>query len=111
VQVAVEFRHPSWQHQDIFALLRTYGAAYCAMSCAHLRCVLRTTAGFVYVRMHCPDENNLYSGSYTYGNLMWWADRIREWQQRGKDVFVYFNNNGDAHAVRNAGTLRSILSQ
>ena len=81
------------------------------MSGAHLRCVLRTTAGFVYVRMHGPDENNLYSGSYTYGNLMWWADRIREWQQRGKDVFVYLNNDGDAHAVRNAGTLRSILSQ
>ena len=111
VRVAVEFRHPSWQHEDIFALLRTYGAAYCVMSGAHLRCVLRTTAGFVYVRMHGPDENNLYSGSYTYGNLMWWADRIREWQQRGKDVFVYFNNDGDAHAVRNAGTLRSILSQ
>jgi uncharacterized protein YecE (DUF72 family) len=56
VRVAVEFRHPSWQHEDIFALLRTYGAAYCVMSGAHLRCVPRTTAGFVYVRMHGPDE-------------------------------------------------------
>jgi uncharacterized protein YecE (DUF72 family) len=42
---------------------------------------------------------------------MWWADRIREWEQMGKDVFVYFNNDGEANAVRNAGTLRGMLSQ
>jgi uncharacterized protein YecE (DUF72 family) len=29
----------------------------------------------------------------------------------GSDVFVYFNNDADANAVRNAGTLREILGR
>ena len=28
----------------------------------------------------------------------------------GKDVFVYFNNDGDGNAVRNADTLRGLVS-
>jgi uncharacterized protein YecE (DUF72 family) len=109
VRVAVEFRHPSWHHEDIFALLESQGAAYCVMSGAHLPCILRTTAAFAYVRMHGPDHDHLYAGSYRYDDLSWWADRIREWEQAGHDVFVYFNNDGDANAVYNAGTLRGML--
>ena len=88
VRVAVESRHPSWQHEDVFALLETRGAAYCVMSGARLPCVLRTTADFAYVRMHGPDDDHLYAGSYTDDNLGWWADRIRERERLGKDVFV-----------------------
>lgn len=29
----------------------------------------------------------------------------------GQDVFVYFNNDGEANAVRNARTLRTLLSE
>jgi uncharacterized protein YecE (DUF72 family) len=107
----VEFRHPSWHHEDVFAVLERHGAAYCVMSGAHLPCVLRTTAPFAYVRMHGPDHDHLYGGSYSDTDLGWWADRLREWEQMGKDIFVYFNNDGDAHAVRNARTLRGILGQ
>jgi uncharacterized protein YecE (DUF72 family) len=81
------------------------------MSGAGLPCVLRSTAGFVYVRMHGPDDDHLYAGSYTDDSLMWWADRITEWEQLGKDVLVYFNNDGEANAVRNAATLRGMLGQ
>ena len=109
VRTAVEFRHPSWQHEDVFALLERHGAAYCVMSGARLPCILRATADFAYVRMHGPDDNQLYAGSYSDDSLRWWADRIREWEQLGKDVFVYFNNDGDANAVHNAGTLRALL--
>jgi uncharacterized protein YecE (DUF72 family) len=109
VRVAVEFRHPSWQHEDVFALLERHGAAYCVMSGARLPCVLRATTDFAYVRMHGPDDHHLYAGSYGDGSLRWWADRIREWERLGKDVFVYFNNDGDANAVRNASTLRALL--
>jgi hypothetical protein len=33
------------------------------------------------------------------------ASRIQEWDAAGKDVFIYFNNDGNANAVRNARTL------
>lgn len=52
--VAVEFRHDSWVHPEVFELLRRHGAAYCVMSGAGLPCVLEATAPFVYVRFHGP---------------------------------------------------------
>ncbi len=109
IRVAVEFRHPSWEAEEVYSLLERHGTAYCVMSGANLPCVLRATAPFVYVRMHGPDTHHLYGGSYTDGDLRWWADRIREWQGAGKDVFVYFNNDGGGNAVRNADTLRAVL--
>jgi uncharacterized protein YecE (DUF72 family) len=109
IRVAVEFRHPSWHQESIFDLLAQYEAAYCIMSGAHLPCLLRCTAPFVYVRLHGPDQQHLYGGRYSDDDLRWWADRIKEWQRSGKEVFVYFNNDGGGHAVYNARTLRSFL--
>lgn len=109
VRVAVELRHPSWQDEAVFRLLERHGAAYCVMSGAHLPCHLRATAPFVYVRMHGPDTGRLYAGSYSEEDLRWWADRLREWAAQGRDVYVYFNNDGYGHAVRNAESLRGLL--
>ena len=111
MRVAVEFRHPSWSCDAVFDLLAEHEAAYCVMSGARLPCELRATASFVYVRMHGPDPDHLYAGSYSDGDLGWWADRIREWDATGHQVFVYFNNDGAGHAVRNADTLRAMLSR
>jgi uncharacterized protein YecE (DUF72 family) len=111
VRLAVEFRHPSWQVEATYRLLEEHGAAYCVMSGANLPCVLRATAPFVYVRLHGPDHQHLYAGSYSDADLRWWADRLREWEAQGREVFAYFNNDGHGFAVRNAQTLRSILGQ
>jgi uncharacterized protein YecE (DUF72 family) len=108
MRVAVEFRHPSWHDDAVFALLERWGAAYCVMSGARLPCVLRATAPFVYVRMHGPDRDHLYGGSYSDGDLAWWAERMGEWSGSGRDVYVYFNNDGHGHAVRNAERLREL---
>jgi uncharacterized protein YecE (DUF72 family) len=110
IRVAVEFRHPSWHCEETFALLAEHAAAYCVMSGANLPCVLRATTDFVYVRMHGPDHHHLYGGSYSDEDLRWWADRIGEWSMTGQDVFVYFNNDGEANAVRNARTLQRLVT-
>jgi uncharacterized protein YecE (DUF72 family) len=111
MRVSIEFRHHSWHHETVFKLLEQYGAAYCIMSGAHLPCILRATAPFVYVRMHGPHHEHLYSGSYSDADLNWWACRITEWERQGKDIYIYFNNDGDGNAVRNATTLRDFLSK
>jgi uncharacterized protein YecE (DUF72 family) len=111
IQTAVEFRHPSWVDDAVFELLQRHRAAYCVMSGAALPCVLRATAPFVYVRMHGPDEHHLYGGSYSDDDMRWWADRLLEWEASGRDAFVYFNNDGGGHAVRNAWTLRHVLGR
>jgi uncharacterized protein YecE (DUF72 family) len=106
---AMEFRHPSWHTDAVLHRLEEKGVAYCVMSGPHLPCVLRATAPFVYVRLHGPDDPGL-GGSYSDDNLRWWADRIREWQAQGRDVFAYFNNDGHGHAVRNAERIRQMLA-
>ncbi len=111
IQVAVELRHPSWDDEAVYRILELHGAAYCVVSGANIACHLRATAATVYVRMHGPDHQQLYAGSYSNGDLGWWADRIREWERAGKDVNVYFNNDGGGNAVRNASTLRTMLNQ
>jgi uncharacterized protein YecE (DUF72 family) len=111
IRLSAEFRHPSWHCEEVFALLEAHGAAYCVMSGAHLPCILRATTDFAYVRMHGPDHHHLYAGAYSDTDLKWWASRIQEWDAAGKDVFVYFNNDANANAVRNARTLRALLGQ
>ena len=110
IKTAVEFRHPSWETEDVYNLLSRHDAAYTVMSGAQLPCNLRATASFVYVRMHGPDHEHLYAGSYSDADLRWWAERIREWERSGRDVYVYFNNDGEGHAVRNARTLHALLT-
>lgn len=110
IRATVEFRHPSWHDDAVFDLLAARGVAYCVMSGARLPCLLRATAPFVYVRLHGPDPENLYAGSYPDDSLRWWADRIREWEHQAKDVYAYFNNDGDGNAVRDAWTLRRLVN-
>jgi uncharacterized protein YecE (DUF72 family) len=109
IPVAVEFRHPTWHTDEVFRLLERHGATYCVMSGAGLPCILRTTARRAYVRFHGPDHDSLYAGSYSDDDLRWWADRIREWEGGGHEVYAYFNNDGDGHAVRNAWRLIELL--
>jgi uncharacterized protein YecE (DUF72 family) len=110
MQPVLEFRHPSWVAEDVFALLERHRAAYCVMSGANLPCVLRATAELVYVRMHGPDAAALYAGSYSAADLAWWAERIREWEGAGRRVYAYFNNDGGGNAVRDATALRALLT-
>jgi uncharacterized protein YecE (DUF72 family) len=109
VRVAVEMRHASWHRESVLALLARHGAAYCVMSGAGLPCVLRATSRNVYLRLHGPDPHHLYAGSYPDADLRWWAARIREWDGAGHDVYAYFNNDGEGHAVRNALALRGLV--
>lgn len=111
LKVALEFRHTSWQRDDTFALLEQRGVAYCIMSGAGLPCLLRATAPFVYLRLHGPDAHHLYAGSYSDDDLRWWAARIGEWSAQGRDIFAYFNNDGDGNAVRNAQTLQHFVAE
>jgi uncharacterized protein YecE (DUF72 family) len=108
MRVAVELRHHSWAVDPVFDLLSRHHATYVVMSGAGLPCVLRATSTTVYVRLHGPDHDHLYAGSYGDADLYWWADRILEWHRQHLGVFVYFNNDGCGHAVTNARRLRTL---
>ena len=56
------------------------------------------TADFVYVRRHGYAKR----GSYTSRALQADARLVRRWRAEGRDVYVYYNNDWRAFALKNA---------
>lgn len=104
-----EFRHPSWYDERVYELLRSRNMAFCAYELAGHFSPLQITADFVYVRLHGPEGK--YQGSYSDEALQWWANQAREWAERGKEVFIYFDNDQLGYAAFNAKTLKEMVSR
>jgi uncharacterized protein YecE (DUF72 family) len=109
VRVALELRHPSWDHDEVAALLERHRAAYVVTHGTGLHTVLRVTAPFVYCRWHGPTDQPLYAGGYSPAELEEWAGRIEGWLSSGHEVWGYFDNDGSAHAPRDAESLLALL--
>ena len=50
-----------------------------------------------------------YSGSYPKSQLQDWADWLKDQTQKVRAIYVYFNNDSQAHAVYNGKTLKGQL--
>jgi len=103
---AVELRDPTWLHDDTFAVLERHGAALCLHDLLpdHPRVL---TADWSYLRFHGPDAlNRKYWGRYTGRRLWRVADATRAWLDAGVDIYAYFNNDHQAHAVSDARWFR-----
>ncbi|HZY68202.1 MAG TPA: DUF72 domain-containing protein [Devosia sp.] len=102
----VEFRHPSWWNDDVYAAFEAAGAIFCSCSGPRLPDPVVKTADDIYVRFHGVER--WYRHDYSVDELTDWARRIRE--VNAKRVWVYFNNDHDAYAIKNAALLREILA-
>lgn len=110
LRVAFEFRHASWFDAEIVDLLRAYEACLVrAHSERYPMAPDEATADFLYIRLHGPRQ--MFASTYSMPELARWAHTIRSWVNKGKAVFIYFNNDFQAGAVENAGSLSSILSK
>jgi uncharacterized protein YecE (DUF72 family) len=105
-RVALEFRDDSWLIEPVFELLRSHGVALCIPDHPQIPKSFDITSDFTYVRMHFPTHGL----DYGEDQLKLWADRIRDWYRRGLDVFVYFNNDEQGYAIKNATTLKSLVA-
>lgn len=106
-RVAVEPRHVSWWTPATREVLETRGAALCwADVRARPVTPLWRTTDWGYVRLH---EGRAQAWPH-YGrrSLETWAGRIEETWAGDEDVYVYFNNDPNGAAVRNARTFASL---
>ena len=103
----VELRHPSWQIPAVYEALGRRGVALCVPVGGRVQPDLVTTAPFTYIRMHAGAAP---AGGFTDEQLRPWAAHVRALARSGKDVHVYFNNDREGHAVRDALRLREMLS-
>lgn len=89
--IAVEFRHRSWYHEEIYQLLHQYQAGMVThdmqTSASPFGAI---NASFVYLRFHGPEAG--YRGDYRPDVLAEYAQYIQGWMAEGKTVYVYFNN-------------------
>jgi uncharacterized protein YecE (DUF72 family) len=102
----IEFRHPSWQTVAAYGRLGRAGVALCVPVGGRIQPDLVTTAPFVYLRMHAGQAAE---GAFTPEQLQGWAARILALERAGKEVYVYFNNDRQGHAVRDAQRLLGLL--
>lgn len=104
IRWAFEFRDPSWLAPPVLDVLRKRKCALCIHDALpdHPK---EVTADWAYVRFH----GDGYAGSYSKSELRRWGRQMRAWTQDGLDVYVYFNNDAEGHAVQNARTLRELV--
>lgn len=102
-----ELRHKTWFDEEIYNLLRGKNIALCIHDFEGQLTPLKLTADFTYLRFHGPEGH--YYGYYSQEALQKYSEIIKEWMQEDLKVYVYFNNDAEANAVRNAKQLKELV--
>lgn len=100
VRLTVEFRHASWFSAETERLLAARGAALCLADSPRRQTPVWRTAHWGYLRLH--EGRAAPHPCYGAKALDSWAMRLAELWGPHDDVFVYFNNDAHACAVRDA---------
>ena len=100
VRVAFEARHPSWDNDEVWSILRSHNAAWCMADAPWRRWPRVRTADWGYLRFH--EGRALPRPCYGRRALDTWARLVAELWPGGEDVYVYFNNDPCACALRDA---------
>jgi uncharacterized protein YecE (DUF72 family) len=101
-RTALEFRHPSWFDDDVYALLRKHRAALCiADTDDGLDVPFIATANWGYVRLRGTD--------YSDAGLKAWLKRIRG--QRWRGAYVFFKHEDEGNGPRLAKRLLELAGR
>ena len=125
IRHALEIRHDSFRSPEFIQLLRRHDAALVCADTVEWPRLMDLTSDFVYCRLHGSAE--LYVSGYDDEALDQWTDRIRAWvrgedladaervlkptkpRTKGRDVFVYFDNDVKVRAPADAAALTERL--
>lgn len=103
---AFEFRDESWFTDEIYGILKRYNAALVISDSPFFPKADVRTADFSYIRLHGAAE--LHSSEYFRKELKSWAEKVNNLAKKG-DVYIYFNNDVNAYAVKNALEMKELL--
>ena len=121
-QLAVEFRHRTWEHPSVATGLRQRNVALVVPDEPDIASLYRAaptiTAPVGYLRLHSRNPDLWYSGpaerydySYSQGELQQIVAEWTQLPQPAEKVYVYFNNCHRGQAAQNAQLLRTMLGQ
>lgn len=106
LKVVFEFRDPSWFDEAVYQILREHQAACCWYHLEDFYSPQPVLAPWVYIRLH--GAQGKYLGKYSTPSLKKWAREIKTCCDQGLEVYCYFNNDPQGHAVANALTLKEL---
>ena len=100
----MEFRHASWWNEEVYSAFRKAELSS-APAVDPIAGRLIRTSDEIYVRLHGPKR--WYRHDYSKKELAEWASKIKG--SGAKRAWVYFNNDNEAHAPKNATAFRRML--
>jgi uncharacterized protein YecE (DUF72 family) len=108
MDTTIEFRHPSWWNAEVHTLLQNK-AIFCCVNGLGMPVDYVITHPRFYLRFH----GERYNTDYSAETLQQTAESLQEIAKAHhlERVYVYFNNDAYGFAVRNAQTLREILTR
>ena len=105
---ALEARHVSWFTEEALDLLREYDITTVIASAGkRFQGTEATTTNTAYLRLH--GDEKMYSSAYADEKLERYAYMVKDWLEDGKEVWVFFNNTIQGHAVTDAEKLRKLV--
>lgn len=96
---ALEVRHPTWQNEETYSLLRLHQTALCLAETDQEEPPELLTADFTYVRLRRTN--------YTNKRLDAWRERFTAWQAKGIDVYAFCKHEQAGRAPAYARRLLS----
>jgi uncharacterized protein YecE (DUF72 family) len=106
---AMEFRHLSWFHDEVAAVLRRNRLAVCQSDSGDWPMWDAVTTNLVYIRLH--GRPIPYVSPYSVQELRNWTAKIRRWQRDGREVHVYFDNTDAGNAPHDAIELLRMVQE
>ena len=104
---AIEFRHKTWFDDEVAECLKRNQVAVCMSDAPDWPMREEVTTDLVYIRLH--GHTRKYASSYSKPALRKWAMRIQRWLKENRAVHVYFDNDAEGAAPKNALTLLEML--
>jgi uncharacterized protein YecE (DUF72 family) len=113
---ALEFRHPSWETEGPWDMLKHYNIATVLIDSPakdNLKFLSEVvvTANHSFVRWHGRDSHHRYNYLYSEEELKPWIGKIKKMQMETSVVRGYFNNHYGAKAVVNALLFKEMIGE
>ncbi len=109
VRVAVEPRHETWFTNELRATLEKHGAALClANRLTKDVTPWWRTSDWTFVRFH--EGTGRPHPCYTKASLHEWAERLARDFSADEDIYVFFNNDPRACALRDAVVFSTLMT-
>lgn len=114
-QYALEFRHPSWNTEGPWEMLKHYDIAAVMTdspvsdNLQYLAEVTITSKNHSFIRFHGRSSRHRYNYLYSKEELKHWIGKIKEIASKTNTLRIYFNNHYGAKAVINALEFKDML--